>query len=55
MPVETSTTDEEERWPRLLEAACEVRCIGTREGIVFDESTGQISDAMAWELEHDDD
>ena len=54
MPIKDATTEEGARWHARVETACEARGIETREGIVFDEATGQISDAMAWELEHDD-
>jgi len=43
----------EKGWDERLEAACEARRIVTREGLVFDEATDEVSDATAWELEGD--
>lgn len=43
----------EKGWDERLEAACEVRGILTREGLVFDEATESVGDAAAWELEGD--
>lgn len=51
---EIALKDAMDDWRHRLEAACKAREITTREGIVFDEATGEISDALAWELENDD-
>lgn len=41
-------------WTRKVEAAAVARGTPTREGLAFNEATGELSDAMAWELEGDD-
>lgn len=41
-------------WSRKVEEAALKRGTPTREGLVYDAKTGELSDAMAWELEGDD-
>lgn len=41
-------------WTRKVEAAAVARGTPTREGLAFNEETGELTDAMAWELEGDD-
>jgi hypothetical protein len=41
-------------WTAKVEAAAVARGTRTREGLAFNEETGELSDAMAWELEGDD-
>lgn len=53
MPEKPATADDLQDWDARLDAACKARGITTREGLVFDETTGEVSDAMAWELEGD--
>lgn len=53
IPEKLAPTDDLRDWAVQLEAACKARGITTREGLVFDETTGEVSDAMAWELEND--
>jgi hypothetical protein len=36
-----------------VEAAAQARGTSTREGLVLDNDTGGLSDAMAWELEQE--
>lgn len=55
MPEPTAKTRREmDAWTQKVEAAAAARGTSTREGLAFNEETGKLSDAMAWELEGDD-
>lgn len=53
MPDINSSPEKPTDWAAQVEAACKRQGITTREGIVFNEETGEVGDAMAWELEAD--
>lgn len=54
LKTRSSLRGEVQDWAASLEMACLARGIETREGLSFNQTTGEVSDAMAWELEGDD-
>jgi len=51
---ESPLQDVMDDWQARLDAACKAKGITSMEGVAFNEETGEVSDAMAWELEDDD-